>query len=269
MKQLFYIKNENPGDVQKILSFRIGEKTAGFSISNKTGDKLYELSYSQCAGWDETSLSDFFRACPSLNDSFYQVLIAYDFRQNFLLSSVHQRPEQPEIVFMATRGLPVSSNLVSELIPEWQLNNFYAVPSWLQQWLNRKFPTAQFRHRYSIAIRNINEAGSKGLLLVDFGTEEFTLLAAKNGRLLLAESYSYSTPEDVLFYLLKCCGQFLFSQKEVQLRLSGLIEKDSALFKEIYQYFINIELRSATWNSGEEYPAHFFTLLNDLARCAS
>jgi hypothetical protein len=52
--------------------------------------------------------------------------------------------------------------------------------------------------------------------------------------------------------------------------LSGLIDKQSALYKELYQYFINIEFSEAGWNmAGTEYPAHFFTSLNDLAQCVS
>jgi hypothetical protein len=92
---------------------------------------------------------------------------------------------------------------------------------------------------------------------------------AKDSKLILAQSFPYSTPEDVVYYLLKACQQFSLSQKEVSVHLSGLIDKQSSLFKELYQYFIHPEFREAGWNSGSEFPAHFFTSLNDLAQCAS
>ena len=58
------------------------------------------------------------------------------------------------------------------------------------------------------------------------------------------------------------------SQYEVQLSISGLVDKDSALYKELYSYFINIEFRNANWTHAD-HPNHFFTHLNDIVKCAS
>jgi Protein of unknown function (DUF3822) len=85
---------------------------------------------------------------------------------------------------------------------------------------------------------------------------------------LLAQTYSYTAPEDIVYYLLRIVQQFALSAEEVTVILSGLIDKESALYKELYQYFLQIELRSVSWNTGD-YPAHFFSSLNDLARCES
>ncbi|HNA96743.1 MAG TPA: DUF3822 domain-containing protein, partial [Chitinophagaceae bacterium] len=64
--------------------------------------------------------------------------------------------------------------------------------------------------------------------------------------------------------------QFSLSQQTVSVRLSGLIDKQSALYKDLYQYFREITFREAGWHTVEpEYPAHFFTSLNDLAPCVS
>ena len=98
----------------------------------------------------------------------------------------------------------------------------------------------------------------------------YNVYAARQDILLLSQYYPYSTPGDVVYYLLKICHQFSLPQQEVQLQLSGLIEKQSALYKELYQYFIKIDFRDASWNIPDsEYPNHFFTSLNDLAQCVS
>ncbi|MBL0129692.1 MAG: hypothetical protein IPP43_00005, partial [Chitinophagaceae bacterium] len=47
------------------------------------------------------------------------------------------------------------------------------------------------------------------------------------------------------------------------------IDKQSSLYKELYQYFIGVEFSDASWNSMREFPDHFFTSLNDLAKCVS
>lgn len=269
MKQLFHIENNNTGNVQQVFSLMLGEKHGSFAISDVTGNELYELAYCSAEGWDNISLTDFFNSYSFLQQSFHQVKIGYDYPQAVLIPSAVHLPDESGGLHKTMFGTMAGKIIISELIPEWQLYNTYAVPSGVQQWLNNKFPAATYRHQYSLAIKNTRAVAGSGNLIVDFRTEDFILLAIKNSRLLLAQSFAYSTPEDVLYHLLKACQQFSLSQREVSLQLSGLIDKQSSLYKEIYQYFINIEFRETNWNTGNEFPAHFFTSLNDLARCAS
>jgi Protein of unknown function (DUF3822) len=269
LKQLFHIQNGNPENVQQVLSLRLGEKHGSFSITNKQENELYELTYCSVEEWNENSLTDFFASYPSLQNSFYQVLVTYDFPESILTPSVFYKPEESQTLLNTMHGVLPGTQIISEQIAEWQLYNTYAVSAEVKGWVNKKFPAAQFRHQYSLGIKRINAAGNSGCLLVDFRRDDFTLLVANNSQLLLAQSFPYTTPEDVVYYLLKTCQQFSLSQKEVNLQLSGLIDKQSSLYNELYQYFINVEFREADWNAESKYPAHFFTSLNDLAKCAS
>ena len=118
-------------------------------------------------------------------------------------------------------------------------------------------------------MNNINSVSEGGSMLIDFRKDDFTMVVTKGSEFLFAQTFDYSTPADVLYYLLKTCQQFSLSQQGLQLQLSGLIDKQSSLCNELYQYFINVEFREANWNVSNKYPAHFFTSLNDLAKCAS
>lgn len=268
MKQLFHIEGRDTENVLHVLSLRLGEKHISFAITGKSGNELYELAYCSIDR-DKDPPSDFFSKYPSLQNSFYQVLIAYDHPQTVLTPSAIYQPETAQLFLRTLHGVVAGSSIISELIPTWQLYNTYAVPQELLKWMNQKFPAARSWHQYSLAVKKINAAGEAGHLLLDFRTDDFTLLVAKNSKILLARCFPYASPEDVLYYLLKTCRQFSLSPKEVNLQLSGLVDKDSSLFKELYQYFINLEFRGADWDTGTDYPAHFFTSLNDLAQCAS
>lgn len=268
MKQLFHIESSLSKNEQPVLSLAFGERHGSFAIGDKTGNELYELGYCITEEWNSDSLPDFFSAYHCLKGQFYQVRIAYDYPEAVFIPSA-ANVQDGAALLKTLFGKVNGRNVISELIPEWQLYNTYSVPAGLQQWLNNKYPTANYYHQYSIAIKDSGASGENGTLVADFRTDDFTLLATKNSRLLLSSAFDYTTPEDVIFYLLKTCQEFSLSQKDVQLRLSGLIDKQSALYKELYQYFISIEFREANWNAGNEYPAHFFTSLNDLARCAS
>ncbi|MGH2552344.1 MAG: DUF3822 family protein [Chitinophagaceae bacterium] len=269
MKELFHIQNGSPENVPLILSLKPGENNISFAISGKTGNELYELAYCSINECCENTMTSLFSGYLSKHHSFYQVEVAYDISQSMLIPAAVYVESDSDVHLKTIDGNPANSFLIAELIPEWQMYIVYWVPSDVHIWISQKFPNASYRHRFSLAVKKMNAAGDNGHLAVDFGTGEFTLLAAKSSKLMLAQTFPYKTPDDVIYYLLKTCRQFLCSPKEVKLQLSGLIEKRSSLYKELYQYFFNIDFRESGWKTGNEYPAHFFTTLNDLAQCAS
>ncbi len=261
--------NEESEKVQEVLSLRLGDKHFSFVITNKMGDVLYELVYCSLGQCNEQELAECKRAYPVLSRSFYKVMIAYDHARSLIMPSWCYEPENSSLYLKTMAGDLYGSHIVSEQVSGWQLNTVYGMPKDVQDWMNQQFPYANSRHQYSLGIKSLN-ATSSGYLLVDFRTDDFILLAAKGSSLLIAQTFSYSTPEDVLFYLLKTCDRFELTQQDVQLRVSGLIDRESTLYKELSQYFIDIEFRDPSWgNASSDHPSHFFTLLNDLAKCAS
>jgi hypothetical protein len=268
LKQLFHIDNPGDDQAQQVLSLRLGEKHACFAVSNKDADILYKAAYFETNGWNENELSILLNENPVLKNSFYQVLIAYDYPQSIQVPVSAYQPEEGSTILHNLYGYTGDAVVITEIIPAWQLNSVFSVPGHLREWVNKTFPTATCRHQYSVSILNMTAGSAHGSLLVDFRKEDFTVVAAKQSKLLLAQTFAYSTPEDVLYYLLKITQQFSLSQENTTIYLSGLVDIGSSLYKELYQYFIQIALRDTGWKTGE-YPAHFFTSLNDLARCVS
>jgi hypothetical protein len=269
LKQLFHIERGGIENVQPVLSLSLGEKHCSFAITDKTGNELYELAYCSIEVWNENSLNDFFANYASLQNPFHHVLVGYDTPQSILTPLSFYKPGEAEVLLKIMHGSAAGSHLISEFISDWQLYNTYAVPDEIYNRVHQKFPAARSWHQYSLAVKKMIAADQGGSILVDFKKDDFTLLVGANSKLLLAQSFPYSTPGDIVYYILKTCQQFSISQQEVKLQLSGLIDKGSALYKELYQYFIHIEFREARWNTGNDHPAHFFTSLNDLAQCAS
>ena len=153
---------------------------------------------------------------------------------------------------------------------EWQIHNVYSIRKEIYDQLQQFFPGHHYWHRYTVGLRNIEKTSFDGELTVDLRADVFSLVVSRGNKFLLAQTFEYTTPADVVYYLLLACRQFGFSQESVRLSLSGLIDEGSALYKELEQYFVDTRFRSAQWVlPSDSYPAHFFTLLNDLARCAS
>ena len=270
VKQLFHIEQPEAGEqVQKQLLLSLGEAHCSFAITNVDGTKLYKLFYYAITA-GENALPVLLEQHQELNDTFYKVLLSYDHPQSTLVPWSQFRHEEGLNLLRSLYGINGSSTVISESIGDWQLYNVFAVPSILHELVSRKYPAGQYWHLYSAAIKNIHAAEDAGHLLVDFRKNDFIVVAVANGQLLLTQTFLYSTPEDVLYYLLKTVQQLGLSQQEVKLSLSGLIDKQSALYKELYQYFLHLEFREAAWEIvNSDYPAHFFTSLNDLVKCAS
>jgi hypothetical protein len=109
-------------------------------------------------------------------------------------------------------------------------------------------------------------------MFIDFKQDEISVIILNESKLLLAQTFSYTTPEDVLYYLLKCCQQLGLSQQQVKVYLSGLIEKDSAIYRELYKYFIDLEFETLRNDIklAEElkvHPEHYFSSISKLASC--
>ena len=271
LKQLFNIEASEPGDLsQQVLSLRIGQKHCCFARTDKTGNELFSLAYYSHDGSDRNVVAGIFNDHPILQESYFKVLAAYDYPQSTLVPQQLYKAEESQSLLTRLYGVNGTSTVISEPVRGWELYNVYAVPREMHEWMKKKFSAGNYWHQYTIAIRNKAGNVSGGLLQVDLRPEDFTVVALQDGKLLLAQTFVYATPEDILYYLLKICQENGLSQQEVVLSISGLIEKQSALYKDLYQYFIHIEFRNASWNLPKnDYPAHFFTSLNDLAQCAS
>ena len=271
LKRLFQVGNNGGWDSQdNILSIRVGPRHCGYAITDLQGTQVRSLGYYSLDQREANPVEELFSLHPELNDPFNKVLAAYDYPESALVPETKYSPEEAASSLETLYGVNGGSAIVSDHMTDHHIYNVYAIPLQMHEWMKKKFKAGNYWHQYTIGIRNIRHDADGGHLLVDFRPDDFTVIASRDNKVLLAQAFSYSTPEDILYYLLKICQQFGLSQQEVRLDLSGLIEKESALYKELYQYFIPVSFRQPGWEIPEtEFPTHFFTSLNDLARCAS
>lgn len=54
----------------------------------------------------------------------------------------------------------------------------------------------------------------------------------------IVQTFNFKTSKDAVYHMLNVCHQF--QANEVGVKLSGMIEKDSNMLKEIHKYFLTI-----------------------------
>lgn len=274
LNQVFNISAEGNRDPeQQVLSIRIGESHFGFAISNAHTNELLQLTWYTGEETNCDELDEILEKHKELQSFYSDTVISYDHPRSVLVPPGSYGDTDPQVLLDTMFGSNGKDTILKDAIPAWQLMNIYAVPTDVQDWMRRHFPEAQHQHNYSVGIRQINPTDFEGGLLIDFRTGDFTLVASKASRLLLVQTFPYTTPDDVLYYLVKVCKEFNFKQEAVRVALSGLIEKESNLYRELDQFFLHMRFRDTSWKiratGGEEYPQHFFTSLNDVALCVS
>lgn len=267
LKKIFDISTSGKQEVvQPVLSVRVGEKYFSYAVSSNPTRACYALSYWIDDDLSADAIAEVLKDDKALGRFFYQVKICYDYPANSLVPAAGFRQENASLWKLDFPGTDIT---ITENIAGWQMYNVYTVPNDIHHVLAQKFPSAICRHQATVGLQSVKAALPGGYVQVDIRNHEFYVLAFQNSRLLVAQPFEYNNPEDVIYYLLKIFRYFSLSQTDAQVELSGLIERESALFKELYQYFNKLHLREADWKwEQNNYPLHFFTTLNDLAKCA-
>lgn len=159
----------------------------------------------------------------------------------------------------------------SDFIGEWQLYNNYALPASLHNRLQESFQNITFIHSYTTSLRAYNGVDAGNQVSVHFSPKNFSVIVKKNAQLLLAQIYFYSTHLDVIYYLLKIFQESGLDNNSSQIILSGLVDMDSTMYKEIFSYFSNVEFHtdSSILFENNPHPSHFFTSVSNLATCVS
>lgn len=269
-RELFHIKSEQETPTQANLLIRCGEQHLCFAVCNSSGHVLHELVYAQSAQWDAEDLNAWLQDHPLLQQSFYHTLVTWDHSAALLVPAKFYRMEEARELLLQLHGPQPLADVVSEQVAAWQLYCVYAVPVYQREWIQHHFPTAVFLHQYSTGLKSLGATGDAPLLLADFRNGSFSLMVLRQHQLLLSRTWQYQSPEDVIYYLLRTCEEFGLNRTESQLSISGFIDKDSSLYKELYGYFAQITFREAAWQMPQnEYPAHYFTAVNDLYPCVS
>ena len=271
LNTLFHI--QQPGDdLEKVLAICAGERHLSYAVTDPTASSLYDLKYAVFdepvnMAWNEEEFTEFLSSFPG-DIQGKRVTICYDFPYSQVILNDPGLDESTGSLLEILTGSGKTNKPLTRSLKKWNMTNHFSAPAELVEFFDRRFPGAVINHAYSLALESIVPNDDQQLI-IDFTREKFNLVALDGKKLCLAQAVNYTSPADVLYYLLKACRHFSLSQLELKLELSGLIDRQSLLFKELDQYFANVSFRESTWKNNGEHPLHFFTTLNAQARCAS
>jgi hypothetical protein len=193
----------------------------------------------------EELLSDAFNIHPELKDSYDEILLIHNnnlstfvpeplFDENFLGSYLQYSNKVFESDFFAfDKNHNCQMNTV--YIPYANINNFF----------NEHYGAFDYKHANTILaskllIASKNNSAKKMFAHINLG--HFEIIVVQNHKLLLFNSFEYSTPEDFLYYILFTAEQLSLNPEEFPLELIGKIDIESDYYQLAYKYIRNISL---------------------------
>ena len=213
-------------------------------------------------------LKEIFQQQPLLGKNFKKIFISFSHPESALLPEELYTPGGNEILLDKLFGDLHEGIVLTDLIANKKIYNIYRLPYKVHKTLTGQFPLATINHQYSLLINK--QFLSADLIKIIFYENTFVTTVIKGGDLQIIQTYLYQSAANVVYQLKNICTQF--SLQNVALHISGIIELNADLDKEIKHYFKNIqydELPEAYEFSAslKEIPAHYFSHLFSLALC--
>jgi hypothetical protein len=182
---------------------------------------------------------------PELKDSYDEVVVIHDnnldtfvpkalFDVEFLGSYLQYNTKVFETDFFAFDEI-ASYEINHVYIPYVNINNYLLDP----------FTTFNYKHMNSILVSKLLDL-SKNVdekqVFVHFSSTKFEIVIVQNQKLLLFNSFDFSTKEDFIYYLLFTSEQLNLNPEYYKLFILGDISEESDLYQMAYKYVRNISL---------------------------
>lgn len=149
--------------------------------------------------------------------------------------------------------------------------NVFRVYNEITDVLNRHLLPDKVQHTYGQVLKQIYSIGNipPTFIKVQFYDSEIIVAILKNGKLQFMQSFTYQSPEDVLYYLLSLCQRLQLNIGFLAIKVSGMIDLHTPLYGQLVKYFHNVSVETVdpgriSFDTGD-YPSHYFTPIYNLA----
>ncbi|MBI4945347.1 MAG: DUF3822 family protein [Bacteroidetes bacterium] len=151
----------------------------------------------------------------------------------------------------------------SDTLNNLEAKNIFTISRSFEAELRKHFITVHFLHNSTsfiegLLIRNKNKKGKK--VFSDFHSSYFEIVILEDGKLLFSNSFKYKAPEDIAYYILFVYEQLHLNPEEIELVLSGEIEKTEKEHALLYNYIRHVKFASPP--EGFKYSYNFDEIPN-------
>ena len=148
---------------------------------------------------------------------------------------------------LLTNGAKNDEVLVNT-IPSLSIQNVHTIPAELMEWISKNFNAARTFHLSTALItgfRATSKAKNDFNLLVYFEKNKLSCILFEGNTFLLANSNTFISSKDALYYILFIYEHYELSPASVSLFLAGEIHATSELYQLLYKYIKHLKFVDA------------------------
>lgn len=197
---------------------------------------------------------------------FSEVVMIHNQKEFVLVPSSLYNQDLNQSIIETIHGDQVDLTISTDEVHHWNLNNVYGTDKLLVSLILDVFPHVQQVQFMSACLRSVFQTMKEDIgawIKLYILPSTINVVALKGKQLQIAQSFYYESPEDIVYHILNLAQKYQLDLSEAVVEVSGLIETESATWKELKKYFMNIELEHSTSLSPEmqasDIPSHYFT----------
>lgn len=274
---LFSLSLEEISALQdKKLCVEYGQYHISLSISNKSGDIFYHIAFYQFKNRpDVRAIQEILTENQVYLQPFSDVILVHNQKEIVSLPSAMYKQELEQTLLETIHGDVEAMIVMNDDVHQWELNNIYGCNRYMFNMMRDKYPHTRNNHFTTLALRSIFRNiryGKENWLKIYFYPSSLQVYALKGDQLLLAQSFYYETKEDVVFHLLNLTDKFNIDLASAFVEVSGLIDEESGIWKELNRYILNIAFENPPQTALQMLditgvPIHFLTPIMLIAKC--
>lgn len=205
----------------------------------------YFLNNSNTLSEIENDIVEFIKKTPLLQAGFDEVLVLHN---NNLNTFVPQAlfDEEALASYLQYNVKIYDTDLVShDEIANYEMNNVYVPYVNINNLLIDLYGNFNYKHSSSTLVKKLldfSKNNDQAQIFVNCQKTTFQLVAIKNQKLLLFNSFDFKTKEDFIYHILFTAEQLQLNPETLQLKLFGDISKESELYDIAYKYVRNVSL---------------------------
>lgn len=259
------------------LLLHIGEQELYISIIHRQDQVLTGyLAIHHNQPWREDSWSsvwiDLKAKFPWLGAAWSKIYVFYQQGEVTLIPANWFQTWYKEKILEVMFGSNTDSIILSDLVPEASAYNLYQVPRWMHGQVLRHFNMGECWHQRTSEIRELFLQKELNCIKVVFYPNRFVITMVKEGELQLSQTFDYTSPEDVTYQMLQLVHRTGLSTQDTPVRLQGMIEEHSGVYREVSKYFMELSCERPldSWQLApgfDAWPSHYFTSVLTAAAC--
>ncbi|MEY2586461.1 MAG: hypothetical protein RLY11_310 [Bacteroidota bacterium] len=201
------------------------------------------------------------------NEIFNEVILVANGPDVSLVPQKYFKAHTSDSIYESIHGDQDQVDITFDQVEQWELVNVFGVDKNIHHFLRGMYPQTKVMHFVSLALLAIFKNNLEDLdafAKLYFSPNYITIVLIKGAQLQFAQSLYYETTEDAIYLLLNLFDKHRIDLTDVKTLVSGYIDEDSATWKELRKYILDIDfeqvpIQPSVSDKYNVVSTHFFT----------